>query len=106
LYTKSAEYYGGHKPYLAGGVFGKFKTGEMKLTERHLIFEKSARNTSKKIDILIPLNSVIIEDWHVLSESRRKEVSGLGGSDNFGLGGAFVHDRVVKRCCPNLVKEL
>jgi hypothetical protein len=32
LYAENAEYHGGHKAYLAGGVFGKSESGKMTLT--------------------------------------------------------------------------
>jgi hypothetical protein len=93
LHTPSAEYHGGHKAYLAGGMFGKHESGQMLLTESHLFFRKDDEDPSKRIEIIIPLSSIIIEGWNVLSEARRKEISGLGGSvDNIGLGSIFIHE--------------
>jgi len=93
LFANPAEYHGGHKLYLAGGVFGKFESGQMTLTETHLLITKYNRDPSKRIEIIIPLNSIMTEGWNVLSEARRKEISGVGGAvDNIGLGGAFIHE--------------
>jgi hypothetical protein len=54
LYAKSAEYHGGHKAFLAGGIFAKHETGELLLTETHLIFTRKSNDPLKGIEIVIP----------------------------------------------------
>jgi hypothetical protein len=82
LYT-TAEYHGGHKAYLAGGVFARFESGRMALTESHLIFLKDDDyDPLKRIEIIIPLNSIVLESWTIQQETRRKEFS--GGAVSYG----------------------
>jgi hypothetical protein len=50
----------------------------MFLTEDHLIFAKGNKETSKRWEITIPLNSVILEQWNIKSESRRKQITDGG----------------------------
>jgi hypothetical protein len=93
LYAENAEYHGGHKAYLAGGVFGKSESGKMTLSRSHLIFLKEDRNPLRRIDIVIPLESVSLERWTVREESRRKDLSGGGiGYEGIGIGGLSMQD--------------
>jgi hypothetical protein len=93
LYAENAEYHGGHKAYLAGGVFGKSESEKMTLTRSHLIFLKEDKNQLKRIDIVIPLEMVNIESWTVREESRRKDLSGGGiGYEGIGIGGLSMQD--------------
>ncbi len=91
IHAEHAEYYGGHKAFLAGGYFSKFQSGEMHLTQSHLIFSKGGKDMC---EIIIPLRSVVIENWRIEEESRRKDVAGGGvlGQNGFGLGGGTIHE--------------
>lgn len=87
--TPSAQYYGGHKAYLAGGTFGDAQNGNLVLTEKYLIFLKNAMRESKRWKIVIPLDKVIIGDWKIDEKTRRKTMAGGGMGLGFGLfGGA------------------
>jgi len=90
--TPAAQYYGGHKAYLAGGSFSDAQNGKLFLTDRYLIFIKNAMRESKKWKIAIPLEKVIVEDWKVDEKTRRKSM--VGGGAGFGLfgGGGVIHD--------------
>lgn len=79
--TPSGLYYGGHKAYLAGGMFNDFQGGNLTLTQNYLMF------VCRKFRIEIPLKSIIIEDWKVDEKTRRKTVS--GGGLAFGLFGGY-----------------
>ncbi|MGI0022097.1 MAG: SHOCT domain-containing protein [Nitrososphaeraceae archaeon] len=98
LVATNAEYYGGHKAYLAGGFAIKYQVGRMYLTDSHLIFSKPENDQSKRWEIVIPLNSVRVDKWRIEEESRRKEVSGggvgvlLGSGIGGGIGGGTIHD--------------
>lgn len=97
LEVSNAEYYGGHKAYLAGGFFDKFELGYLYLTEKTMIFVKGEKNAEKRWQITIPLQSVFLSNWTIEEESRRKGVSGAGiGTAGIGFGGmlgaAFIHD--------------
>jgi hypothetical protein len=90
-----AEYHGGHKKYLAGGYVSKFQSGTLYLTSTHLVFEKDDKNVAITWEIVIPLNSVIINRWRIEEESRRKDIAGGGdllGNTGFGLGSGMIHD--------------
>lgn len=84
-----AEYYGGHKAFLAGGYSTKFEAGSLFLTNSYLIFIKMDSSPTKRIEIIIPLSSVIIEGWRIEEESRRKSVSmgTLASPSVFGIAG-------------------
>lgn len=89
LYANNGEYFGGHKSYLAGGLFTDFVMGEMFLSETYLIFIKKHNDFRKRIEIVIPLNSVIIQGWNIQENIRRKEIVGGGGGltgGGFGAG--------------------
>ena len=93
LYAANAEYHGGHKAYLAGGAFGKSESGKMTLSRSHLIFLKEDRNPLRRIDIVIPLESVSLGSWTVREESRRKDLSGGGIEyEGIGIGGLSMQD--------------
>jgi hypothetical protein len=97
LLASFGQYYGGHKAFLAGGVFTKFQNGLMYLTENYLIFIRRDKDVSKIWEIIIPLNAVMIENWHIEEVGRRQEVTGLGSSmgtstGNFGYGSGTIHD--------------
>lgn len=94
LESPTAEYFGGHKAYLAGGAFGNYQEGRMTLTEHYLIFATEDTNPSKRWEIIIPLDSIVIERWGIEEEVRRRQVLGGGGfMDGFGaVGGGFLYD--------------
>ena len=94
LIAERGEYYGGHKVHLAGGTFGDYESGKMFLTEEHFIFAKGNKEIFKRWEIIIPLNSVLIEQWNVRGESRRKQIAGGGVSpvDNIAIGGGVIHE--------------
>ena len=93
LTADRGEYYGGHKVHLAGGTFGDYESGKMYLTEDHLIFAKGNKEKSKKWEIMIPLNSVILEQWNIKGESRRKQITAGGmSSGNVAFGGGTIHE--------------
>jgi uncharacterized CHY-type Zn-finger protein len=90
--TATAQYYGGHKAYLAGGTFGDAQNGVLILTEKYLIFNKNAMRESKKWQIKIPLDKIILGDWKIDEKVRRKSIA--GGGIGFGLfgGAGTIHD--------------
>ena len=78
LKEETGEYHGGHKVHLAGGTFGDYESGKMYLTDKYLIFAKGNKNPFKRWEIEIAINSIILEQWGVRAESRRKHI--VGGS--------------------------
>ncbi len=90
--TPAGQYYGGHNAYLAGGTFGDAQNGKLILTEKYLIFMKNAMRESKRWQIVIPLDKVIIGDWKIDEKVRRKSMA--GGGIGFGLfgGAGTIHD--------------
>jgi hypothetical protein len=93
LEVPKAEYYGGHKAYLGGGAFGKYQIGRLILSEDYIVFAKEDKNPSKRWEIIIPLQSIIVGRWGIEEVGRRQEISGTGTAiDNFGFGGGTVHD--------------
>lgn len=93
LQADRAEYYGGHKAYLAGGVFGKSQTGKMYLTEHYFLFIKGDKDPSKRWEIVIPISSIITEKWRVEEVGRRQTISGAGTSiDNLAFGGGSIQE--------------
>jgi hypothetical protein len=93
LEAPNAEYYGGHKAYLGGGTFGKYQAGRLILSEHYIIFATEDNNPSKRWEIIIPLQSIIVGRWGIEEVGRRQEISGGGSAiDNFGFGGGTVHD--------------
>jgi hypothetical protein len=88
-----AEYHGGHKAYLGGGAFDKFEYGRLILSEHYLIFTRGHKDPTKRWEIVIPLDSVIIERWGIEEESRRKGISGGAFSyEGIGIGSGMIHD--------------
>ena len=97
LFTKFLQYHGGHKAFLAGGMFEKYESGTGLLTKNFLIFQKFDKNPIKQIKIVIPLKDVILDKWSIEEKSRRTSVSGMGGaiSTDVGLiggGGGVLHE--------------
>jgi hypothetical protein len=94
LESPNAEYFGGHKAYLGGGAFGRSQIGRMTLTEHYLIFATEDSSPSKRWEIIIPLDSIIIERWSIEEEVRRSQVLGGGGFvTDFGvIGSGFLYD--------------
>jgi len=90
--TPSAQYYGGHNAYLAGGTFGDAQNGELILTEKYLVFTKNAMRESKKWKIVIPLDKVIVGDWKIDEKTRRKSMAGGGVGFGFFGGAGTIHD--------------
>ena len=85
LLVSFASYYGGHKAYLAGGIFSDSQLGKLYLTDYYIIFVKADNEPSKRWEIIIPLSSVNIEQWGIEEKARRKHISAVGG--DFGYGG-------------------
>lgn len=97
LSASNGQYHGGHKAFIAGGYGTKYELGHMYLTERYFIFIKKNDNPTKKIEIVIPLDSIQVEGWDVEEESRRKTVGigGLAAPTGFGaagISGGTIHD--------------
>lgn len=90
--TTTAQYYGGHKAYIAGGTFGDAQNGVLILTEKYLIFNKNAMRESKKWQIKIPLDKVILGDWKIDEKVRRKSMAGGGVGFGFFGGAGTIHD--------------
>jgi hypothetical protein len=90
LEVRNAEYYGGHKAYLSGGYFDKFQIGRLILSEHYLIFATELKDPEKRWEIVIPLDSVIVERWGIEEASRRKSIS---GGAFMGIGAGVIHDR-------------
>ncbi|HZD34114.1 MAG TPA: hypothetical protein VE130_02830 [Nitrososphaeraceae archaeon] len=90
---QGAEYYGGHKAHLAGGLFTKAEYGSLYLTQKHVLFVHPDKDPSKTWKITIPLSSIITERWLIEEESRRKQVAAGGSSwENIGFGTAVMHE--------------
>ena len=102
------EYHGGHKVHLAGGTFGEYESGKMYLTDEYLIFAKGNKNPAKRWEIMIPINSIVIEQWGVRAESRRKHIVGGGTAltSNVAFGGGVIQEVVNHIACrfPTLMK--
>ena len=94
LKEETGEYHGGHKVHLAGGTFGDYESGKMYLTDKYLIFAKGNKNPFKRWEIEIAINSIILEQWGVRAESRRKHI--VGGStavtSNVAFGGGVIQE--------------
>ena len=94
------QYYGGHKAYLAGGMFSDFQTGSLVMTENYLIFQKNHKDNAKRWEIIIPFKNVIVSGWGIEEVTRRKQVSGFGGlvdvnqdgRGDIAMGGGFIHE--------------
>jgi hypothetical protein len=97
LSSNPAEYFGGHKAFLAGGLAGTSEIGELVLTEKFLIFQKISSRIQDLWTIRIPLTSVQIEKWTIKEESRRTSMIG-GGTMPFSdvpvaIGGGTMHQQ-------------
>jgi hypothetical protein len=90
LETIGGEYYGGHKAYLGGGTFGKFEKGILILSEHYLTFVRVHDDPAQRWEIVIPLDSVIVEGWGIEESSRRKSIA---GGAFLGIGGGVIHDK-------------
>ena len=91
LEAPDAEYYGGHKAYLSGGYFDKFQYGRLILSEHYLIFAREHKDPEKRWEIVIPLDSVIVERWGIEEISRRH--GGIsGGAGDIGIGSGMIYD--------------
>jgi len=93
LTADRGEYYGGHKVHLSGGTWSDYESGKMYLTEEYFIFTKGNKDISKRWEIIIPLSSVLIEQWSVKGESRRKQITAGGiSSGNIAFGGGTIQE--------------
>jgi hypothetical protein len=100
LATPNAQYYGGHKAFLAGGLFSDFQTGSLVMTEKYLLFQTNDKKLENRWEIIIPIKDVIIGGWGVQEVARRKQMSGFGGSvdinqdgqGDIAMGGGFIHE--------------
>lgn len=86
LHTTQGRYYGGHKAFLSGGLFSKEESGQMWLTERYFIYSNAAIRHKNRYLLKIPLKDVIISDWSIREDTRRKQMSGLGVDIGYGVG--------------------
>lgn len=94
LTANRAEYFGGHKVHLAGVILSDYESGKMYLTDVYLIFAKGNNDVSNRWEIIIPLSSVVMEQWDVKGESRRKHIiAGGASSGNIAIGGGVIHER-------------
>jgi len=75
----TALYYGGHKRYVSGGYYTNEAIGTLELSQNYLGFTEK----NNKFNIIIPLSSIIVEDWNIETSARRKVTSGMIG---FGFG--------------------
>ncbi|MGA7370096.1 MAG: hypothetical protein WBX01_13280 [Nitrososphaeraceae archaeon] len=90
---QSAEYYGGHKAHLAGGLFTKAEYGSLYLTQKYVLFIHYDKDPSESWEIIIPLSSIITERWRIEEESRRKQVAAGGsGWENIGFGTGVIYE--------------
>jgi len=71
LQTDTAEYHGGYKGHILSGFLNKHQSGNMYLTENYLIFAKTDKDPSKKLEIMIPLRSVLLD--RALEERERQK---------------------------------
>jgi hypothetical protein len=64
------------------------------LTDKYLIFAKGNKNPFKRWGIEIPINSIVLEQWGVRAESRRKHIVGGGTavSSNVAFGGGVIQE--------------
>jgi hypothetical protein len=100
LATPTAQYYGGHKAFLAGGMFSDSSTGSLVMTEKYLLFHTNDKKLENRWEIIIPIKDVIIGGWGVQEVTRRKQMSGFGGSadinqdgeGDIAMGGGFIHE--------------
>ena len=88
-----AEYHGGHKDYNPTGIFGKHSVAGMAyLTENHFIFAKDDKELTKKWELIIPLDSVIL-NWDLEEKQREKNIKWEGTTlYTFGFGSGFVRE--------------
>lgn len=86
LQADNGEYHGGHKLHLAGGKFGDHELGKLILTNDYFIFMKNQKDPNKTWEIIIPLQAINVDHWHVSEESRRQNIS-MGGIEGDGLMG-------------------
>jgi hypothetical protein len=93
--STGAEYFGGHKAFLAGGYISDSQIGEIYLTNSHLLFLKDDEDPAKQWTISIPLKSIIVERWGIEENIRRKQISGLGseiGDTGILLGSGIIQE--------------
>ena len=66
----------------------------MYLTDEYLIFAKGNKDPAKRWEIMIPINSIVIEQWGVRAESRRKHIVGGGTAltSNVAFGGGVIQE--------------
>lgn len=88
-----AEYYGGHKDYSSTRVFGKHSVaGRAYLTENHFIFAKDDKEVTKRWELIIPLDSVIL-NWDLEEKQRQKNIRWEGTTFyTFGCGSGFIEE--------------
>lgn len=64
LLKSFARYWGGHDKYVAGGTLTNFSLGMMYLFENHFLFRSDVVRQDKYWEILIPINSIMIDKWN------------------------------------------
>ena len=79
-----AEYYGGHRDYNPTGIFSKHSVAGMAyLTENHFIFAKDEKELTKKWELIIPLDSIIL-NWDLEEKQREKNIKWEGTKNSYG----------------------
>ena len=88
-----AEYYGGHKDYNPTGIFSKHSVAGMAyLTENYFVFAKEEKELTKKWELIIPLDSIIL-NWDLEETQREKNIKWEGTTFyTFGFGSGFVRE--------------
>lgn len=94
LKAEDADYYGGHKAYLAGGVFSNEENGKMYLTDKYFLFIKKNKDLNKSWEIIISLTSVLTEKWGIEEQIRRRQFAGGGTAitGNFAIGSGIIRE--------------
>ena len=81
-----AQYWGGHKREIAGGKINDFSLGMMYLFENHFLFRTDVAKQENYREILIPIKSIITEDWNTDNSNDESLVEGIKVfEDNNGL---------------------
>ncbi len=64
LIVKSfAQYYGGYRPKIAGGIMSPLNVGMLYLFKTHFVFQADVANHGNYWEIVIPINAIVTESW-------------------------------------------
>ncbi|MHB8546321.1 MAG: AlbA family DNA-binding domain-containing protein [Nitrosotalea sp.] len=76
LIVKSfAQYHGGYKPKIVGGIMSSFNVGMIYVFKDHFVFKPDVAQSSNYWEIVIPISSVIIDNWSYDGKSISKNSS-------------------------------